>query len=103
MKYTPKKDNGRTLLLGSAAWHRLRDVVLSRDPMCVHCLARGIHTPARDVDHIDNEPSNNDLDNLQGLCGPCHSRKTAADMGKRVAYGCDVLGNPLDPDHHWNK
>ena len=46
-------------------------------------------------------PSNNDPRNLASLCGPCHSRKTQADMGKRVNWGCDVNGMPLDPNHPW--
>lgn len=48
---------------------------------------------AREVDHIDNDPSNNELDNLQALCTPCHSRKTQQDMGKRVHYGGDRRGS----------
>ncbi|WP_449390656.1 HNH endonuclease signature motif containing protein [Eoetvoesiella caeni] len=104
MTYRPKKDNGRTLALTSAAWRRLRDVVLSRDPICRQCWDDYERiTPSTDVDHRDNDPSNNDLDNLQGLCHECHSRKTNRDMGRRVAYGCDAQGNPLDPEHHWNK
>lgn len=94
----------RTLDFSSAAWQRLRKVVLNRDPICVDCYDDyGTVTPSQHVDHRDNNPSNNDLDNLQGLCGPCHSRKTARDMGKRVSYGCDANGFPLDPDHHWNR
>lgn len=100
----PKRQHpDRTLDFNSAAWQHLRDIVLSRDPLCLHCLADDVITPSQHVDHVDDDPSNNDLDNLQGLCAPCHSRKTARDKGKRVAYGCDASGNPLDPDHHWNK
>ncbi len=32
-----------------------------------------------DVDHRDNDPSNNDLSNLVGMCHSCHSRKTRRD------------------------
>lgn len=28
------------------------------------------------IDHIDNDPSNNDESNLQTLCMPCHINKT---------------------------
>lgn len=77
-------------------------MVLGRDPLCVHCLARGVITTSQHVDHVDNDAANNDLDNLQGLCGSCHSLKTASDMGKRV-NGCDADGFPTYPNHFWNK
>lgn len=98
-----RNNPNRTLGFDTAAWKRLRQVILNRDPLCVMCLQRDEITASQHVDHKDNDPSNNELDNLQGLCGPCHSRKTAKDMGKRVAFGCDEHGNPLDPEHHWNK
>lgn len=43
------------------------------------------------------------MGNLVGLCHECHSRKTARDHGKRVAYGCDAQGMPTDPAHPWNR
>ena len=73
------------------------------EPLCRHCKARGLIVAASEVDHINNVASDNDPDNLQALCKSCHSRKTQADMGKRVALGCDVNGLPADPSHHWNK
>ena len=91
-------ETGRTLALNGKAWRDLREVVLHRDPLCVACGA-----PATDVDHIDNDPTNNSMDNLQPLCHECHSRKTQADMGKAVSYGCDSNGWPLDPASHWQK
>ena len=47
---------------------------------------------ATDVDHIDNDPSNNTRINLASLCHACHSRKTNAEMGHRVTWGCDQYG-----------
>ncbi len=93
----------RTLPLQSAAWRRLRASVLNGEPLCRHCHARGIMTEATDVDHINNDASNNSAENLQGLCHECHSRKTNADMGRRVRMGCDADGLPLDPNHPWAK
>ena len=92
-------ETGRTLALNGKAWRRLREVILSRDPLCV-C---GCGQPSTDVDHIDNDPTNNDLDNLAGMAKECHSRKTQADMGKAVRYGSDSNGWPLDPASHWQK
>lgn len=98
-----KAGNGRLLPLNHAAWKKLRAKVLSGEPLCRHCTARGLTVPATDVDHRDNNPANNELVNMQPLCHECHSRKTNRDMGHNVAYGCDTSGKPLDPAHHWNK
>ena len=96
-------DPRRTIALNTAAWQKLRAVVLAERPLCEHCVARGIVSLATDVDHRDGDPSNNERSNLSSLCHACHSRKTARDHGKRVAYGCDVNGVPLDPSHPWRR
>ena len=88
-------DARRTLALNKAAWQKLRAAVLAEEPLCRHCLADGRPAVATDVDHISGDPSDNTRGNLQPLCHPCHSRKTAGDHGKRVAVGCDVNGYPL--------
>jgi len=66
-----------------AAWRRLRKMVLARDPVCVSCHRR----PSEHVDHIRSKASGGDdaLDNLRGLCEPCHNRKTAQDGHSRKA------------------
>lgn len=96
-------DPRRTLPLNSAAWQRLRASVLRGEPLCRHCTAEGKTVPATDVDHRDGNPGNNEPENLQPLCHEHHSRKTARDHGKRVSYGCDEHGMPLDPDHPWRQ
>ena len=96
-------ETGRTLALDGKAWRRLRAVILGERPLCQHCLARGVIEPATEVDHADNDSSNNDRNNLVPMCKPCHSKKTQADMGNRVSYGCDSKGMPLDPNHPWNR
>lgn len=55
------------------AWQKLRMFVLRREPMCRSCGAA-----ANEVDHIRPRSmgGTDDLDNLQPLCKPCHSRKT---------------------------
>lgn len=95
-------DPSRTLKLNGHAWQKLRASVLAGEPLCRHCTARGLTVPATDVDHM-NGADDNRLESLQPLCHECHSRKTARDQGKRVAYGCDASGNPADPLHHWNR
>ncbi|MFU7367714.1 HNH endonuclease [Pseudomonas aeruginosa] len=103
-RYKPKT---RVIPLGSAAWQRLRAQVLAEEPLCRDCAARGLVTPATDVDHIedsrDDYSDDNRRENLAPLCHSCHSAKTARDMGKCSSRGCDLSGVPLDPDHPWNR
>ena len=55
---------------------------LCRDPFRVH---GGVAVPAREVDHIIPHKGDQKLfwrrSNWQGLCKPCHSRKTANEGG----------------------
>jgi 5-methylcytosine-specific restriction protein A len=59
----------------------LRARVLRASPLCVVCRASGRVVPATQVDHI--VPHRGDpalfwaFENLQALCDPCHSAKTA--------------------------
>jgi 5-methylcytosine-specific restriction protein A len=94
-------ETGRTLALNGAAWRNLRAHVLSSEPCCRQCIREGRTTLATDVDHM-NGADDNRMESLQPLCHACHSRKTQADMGKRVTWGCDINGLPLDPAHPWN-
>lgn len=54
---------------------------LEREPLCRHCKANGLLVPATDVDHIDGDKWNDMPSNLQSLCHPCHSIKTAKQDG----------------------
>jgi 5-methylcytosine-specific restriction protein A len=64
-----------------AQWKKLRGLCLARDPVCKMCN-REASTVA---DHI--RPHRGiwalfcDLANLQGLCKPCHDKKTATEDG----------------------
>lgn len=40
------------------------------------CIATIMGNHMLDVDHIDGNPSNNDIDNLQTLCKNCHAHKS---------------------------
>ena len=66
-------------------WQQARAGYLRKHPLCVHCQVKGRVTIATDLDHI--EPHKGDMakfwdfGNVQGLCKPCHSRKTAAEDG----------------------
>jgi 5-methylcytosine-specific restriction protein A len=65
-------------------WEKVRIAALERDKyLCLHCLAKGIATPAKDVDHIrsiSQAPELRlDIDNLQSLCRTCHAKKTTSE------------------------
>lgn len=65
----------------SARWRNLRRQHLDQHPWCTtpHC-----HQPATDVDHITRIEDGGDPwdeDNLQSLCHPHHSEKTARETG----------------------
>jgi 5-methylcytosine-specific restriction protein A len=65
-------------------WDKLRKVFLAKHPLCVACLANGRTTAANTVDHIIPHRGDQALmwsiENLQPMCAPCHSRKTASGL-----------------------
>ncbi len=95
-------------------WQRLRRLVLSEEPLCRECQKRGRVTLAVEVDHIvpiRKAPERRlDQTNLQGLCKPCHSRKTAREDGGFNGFGkhrghsgpVGTDGVPMDHNHFWN-
>jgi hypothetical protein len=82
-------------------WHRVSKRKLARDPICEGCGEQA----SRHVDHIvplDQGGAQFDPANLQSLCIPCHTDKTAFDKAGRtwirpMHRGCDVDGYPRDP------
>jgi len=76
----------RRAVYNSKAWKNARAYVLASNPFCVHCERdKGILTRAVDVDHIINlaeiKKTGNtalafSIENLQGLCKSCHSKKS---------------------------
>lgn len=82
------RDRGSAAARGyGARWRRLRTMVLARQPICadpfgIHA-ARGEVVASTDVDHIvpRRRGGRDTMENLQGLCHECHSRKTATQDG----------------------
>lgn len=65
-------------------WRRLREAHLDAHPLCVDCERAGQVTAATEVDHIIRIEVRPDLrldpENLQSLCKPHHSAKTATEQ-----------------------
>jgi 5-methylcytosine-specific restriction protein A len=72
-------------------WEALRELWLKKHPLCVDCEKQGKLTSANTVDHVTPWQSGAtealqqfmrfDMNNLQSMCAPCHSRKTALHDG----------------------
>lgn len=88
-------------------WQKARAAFLKKHPICAEHARQGQTVIATVVDHI--VPHRRDMklfwdsSNWQSLCKPCHDiHKQRLEKSGRVA-GCDDQGNPIDPNHHWNK
>jgi 5-methylcytosine-specific restriction enzyme A len=91
---------------GKGWWQRRRRLQLAEHPLCAFCLARGVVTPAKVVDHV--KPHNGDwnkfvLGALQSLCAACHDKqKRYIELrGHSIEVGDD--GWPIDPNHPANR
>lgn len=84
-----KRISGRTL-------QRMRKRVMQDQPLCVNCEERGLVAAGEELDHILPifKGGSNDSSNLQMLCGECHRKKTAADLGVRYRHQTGVDGWP---------
>ena len=89
-KNSPKPDkkpfegikNRNMKFYNSKSWKTLRIIKLQHNPLCEHCLEKGLTEPAIFIDHIIPINKGGDrlsLNNLQSLCTTCNARKTAKD------------------------
>lgn len=80
------------------AWEKLREYILSAEPLCRLCAAKGRVTLAEEVDHIrpKADGGGDEIENLQPICRACHRAKGLADRGAapRKTIGRD--GWPTD-------
>ncbi|MEW6862414.1 HNH endonuclease signature motif containing protein [Trueperella pyogenes] len=62
---------------------------MAAHPSCEQCERDGRITPAAEVDHILplDRGGTHDEENLQALCKPCHSAKTARQDGRWGKHG----------------
>lgn len=74
------KDNRHDIkFINSARWRGFSKAYLIDNPFCVECAKKGITELAKNTDHIVDRSKGGSLwdkNNLQGLCIPCHTKKT---------------------------
>jgi 5-methylcytosine-specific restriction protein A len=65
-------------------WRKTQQAQLAREPMCRPCAAKGIATFATQVDHITprHKGGTEAASNLQSICAPCHTLKTAQESAE---------------------
>ena len=83
-------DKSNSKIYTSRQWRKLRQYVLHRQPICVHCVQKNRYTTANTIDHI--LPINKggaiwDIENLQALCSSCHNKKSARDKSYKIGRG----------------
>lgn len=72
-EYDQLRDQGQgRQFLHSATWRRIRDAKLARDPLCERCMQGGRVKAAVLVHHKDRNERNNEPENHESLCNPCH-------------------------------
>jgi 5-methylcytosine-specific restriction protein A len=94
----------------SLAWKTARRATLIRDHFaCVVCGRNLSGKGQSRVDHIQPVSTHPhlalNLANLRSLCPRCdnqrHYEKGGVPGQKHSIRGCDALGRPIDPKHHW--
>ena len=92
-------------------WQLLRQRQLWKAPscQCPHHAGKPDAPRAEVVDHITPHRGDPDLffdpANLQSMAKECHDRFKQSEEkgGAGFLQGCDINGNPLDPNHPWYK
>ena len=77
----------RTYKTSGGTWRKIRAAHLAREPLCRVCKQQGKITPATQVDHIDGNSANNNQDNYQAICAPCHQIKSNREHGFQSKEG----------------
>jgi len=75
-----QRDRTAQTFYESAEWRKLRQMKLRDNPTCEECRKSGTLVKATVVDHITPIRHGGErlsMENLQSLCGSCHSRKSA--------------------------
>ena len=84
-KYDVQRDKDpQRVFLHSTTWRKMREAKLRRDPLCERHAAKGQAVAATMVHHRDGNELNNEDENHESLCNPCHED---AEKGKRWGRG----------------
>lgn len=70
----------------SSKWRNLSKAYRSSHPLCEECKRKGIDRLGKHADHIkpiEDGGAPYDWNNLNNLCVPCHSSKTAKEIRKK--------------------
>jgi 5-methylcytosine-specific restriction protein A len=77
---------GQTQRIGGSRWKRIREQILTDEPLCRNCSKHNRVSLATEVDHITPLWAGGkeyDLTNLQPLCCDCHIIKTSEEATQR--------------------
>lgn len=78
-----------------SGWAKIRARILERDPVCKICSVR----PSQFCDHIVAKADLNGPADLQGVCGPCHDRKSSRE-GNDAQRANPKPGRKRPPEAH---
>lgn len=78
-----------------SGWAKIRARILARDPICTLCGVR----PSTHCDHIHAKTDDHTDAGLQGVCGPCHDRKSSAE-GNAAQRANPRPGRTRPPEQH---
>jgi len=89
------------------AWQKRRAHQLRLHPLCRMCMdsLATLFVFATVADHITPHRGDRVLfaGPLQSLCASCHSSSKQELEATGRIRGCDLNGDPLDPNHPWNR
>ena len=70
-------------------WRKIRNLYISKHPLCELCEKEGRLVPAYAVHHLKAwaDGGNDEDDNLQALCASCHSRVSLSETKEKYPGG----------------
>jgi 5-methylcytosine-specific restriction endonuclease McrA len=73
-----EEERERKRFYASVRWRKVRKWFLAKNPLCVHCQAKGRFTAATTVHHLVERLVDPSLafkvENLEALCSSCHTK-----------------------------